>query len=274
MNTDQSYTKPISATEKCEHYLSKVKKSNIEKEILPSENKVIDRILNRTLDMTTVYEELVVKYTDRQYRVFIDVILSSAAFWNPDKAKKYRKDKADLLAINNSINQQAKKLTEALSKRENLINSTGFGSDTFYHILDVIDAASKGNGHYTGFLSEQLKSLSYDYDLKYWPSLSSVVKAIAIDSEKPDVQATDPLTDAATKNERTSLSDFLRALFASIEENTSRVGNGLPDKVKVTDSSLAIIVNCSLGLDIEEMVDSSYVKGVRQRLRNSYDKNQ
>lgn len=270
MNTDQPYVEFLSATEKCEQYLNKVKKYNIDHEILPSENKIIDRLLSRTLDMAPVYDELVKKFTDRQYKIFIDVILSSAAFWNPDAAKKYRKDKAELLAVNNLISQTASELANALSKREKLNNSSGFSSDTYYHICDVIDAASHGNGHYEGFLRKELKSLSYQFDLKYWPSLSSLSKVIAVDAEASNVRATDPLTEAATSSGRTSKSDFLRAFLASINENTFHVGNGLPAGVKITDSSFSVIINCALDLDIDEIVDSSYVKGVRQKLRKSH----
>lgn len=269
MNTDQPRIEPLSATEKCEQYLNKVKKYNIDHEILPSENIVIDKLLDRTLDMTPVYEELVKKFTDRQYQIFIDVILSSAAFWNPDAARKYRKDKAELLTVNNSISQIATDLAEALSKRDELNNSSGFSSDTYYHICDVIDSASQGNGHYFGFLHKKLESLSYQYDFKYWPSISNIVNVIAVDAEISKVRATDPLTEAATASERTSKSDFLRAFLASIDENTFRVGNGLPADVKITDSSFSIIVNCALELGVDEIVDSSYIKGVRQKLRKA-----
>ncbi|RDH81738.1 MAG: hypothetical protein DIZ78_17630 [endosymbiont of Escarpia spicata] len=268
MNTSQLHT----ATEKCELYLNKVKKYNIDHEILPSETKVVDRLLYRTLDMKPVYEELAKTFTDRQYQIFIDIILNSAAFWNPDAAKKLREDKAELLSVNNLISNTANELAKALSKRDKLSNLSGFSSDTHYHICDVIDAASQGNGHYRGFLRENLKSLTYQYDLKYWPSLSNIAKAIALDAEASNVRATDPLTEAATTSERTSKSDFLRAFFASIDQNTDRVGNGLPAGVKINDNSLSVIVNCALDLDVDDLVDSSYVKGVRQRLRKTNEK--
>ena len=272
MNTDQPYIKCLSAAEKCEQYLYEVKKRNIQLKILPSENSVIDRLLGRTLEMTPVYEELVKKYTDRQYQLFIDVILSSAASWNPDAVRKYRKDKAELLAVNNLISQLANDLSNALSKRDKLNNSSGFVSDTYCCICDVIEAASRGNGLYFGFLHGHLELLSSQYDLKYWPSLSKIVKVIAVDAEESKVMATNLITDAATTSERNSKSDFLRAFLASIENITFRISSGLPDDVKITDSSLSTIVNCALELDIDEIIDSSYVKGVRQRLRKTHKK--
>jgi hypothetical protein len=269
INTDQQHVKYLSATEKCERYLNEAKKYNIDKEILPSENEIIDRLLLRTVDMRQVYDELVQKFTDRQYKIFIDVILSTAAFWNPGAAKGYRNDKAELVSVNNIISQTANELANALSKREELNNRSGFSSDTYSHICDVIDAASNGNGHYGCYLREKLELLSYQFDFKYWPNLSALAKVIAADAEASIVRATDPLTEAATSSGRTSKSDFLRALFASINENTFHVGNGLPADVKITDSSFAVIINCALDLDANKMVDSSYVKGVRQKLRRT-----
>lgn len=269
MNANQPNIELISATEKCEQYLNEVKISNIANKILPSENKVIDRLLCRSLDMKPVYEELVNKLSDRQFCIFINIILSSAAFWNPGATRKYRKDKSDLLATNNLISQLASELAEALLIREDLNNSSGFSSNTYYHICDVINAASQDNGHYFGCFSENIESLSCEYDLKYWPSLSNIVKAIAVDAKESRLRATDPLTDAATSTERTSKADYLKAFLASIDENTFHVGNGLPAGVKITDGSLSIIVNCALELAVDEIVDSSYVKGVRQRLRNA-----
>ena len=211
-----------SAVEICVSYLKEVKAYNIHNQILKSENQIIDKLLMRTSELQSVFKELVANLESRQYGFFIDLVLSSAAFWNPDATRKYRDEKARLQEINEKITQKANELSDLLSFRSELVNTSGFSSNTHYSIVDVIDNSSSNNGRYTSFLQEKLKQLSYQFDLKYWPSLSSVVREISIDAGAAEITSTDPMTEASTSTERGSKSDFLKALFAAIDENRCR----------------------------------------------------
>lgn len=42
----------------------------------------------------------------------------------------------------------------------------------------------------------------------------------------------------------------------------------IPDDFSLTDSSLATLVNCGLGLEVEDLIDASFVKRYRQRERD------
>jgi len=54
----------------------------------------------------------------------------------------------------------------------------------------------------------------------------------------------------------------------AIEEVSRFSYEQLPKNFSISDSSLACIANCALEIDVEKMVDASYVKRLRQRLRN------
>ena len=94
------------------------------------------------------------------------------------------------------------------------------------------------------------------------------VRVLAADAENAGMEATDPLTAAATMASRPSRADFFKALFAAIEENSARNYGLLPKGFKPTDGTLASLANCALDLGPDELADSTYVKRLRQRERN------
>ncbi|EPK7152036.1 hypothetical protein L4V46_000842, partial [Pseudomonas aeruginosa] len=116
-------------------------------------------------------------------------------------------------------------------------------------------------------LKEKLAGLTYQYDLKYWPTIGKVVEQIGIDAAKAITVARDSSISAATEARRPGLADFLKAFEAGLERN--RVGNNglIPDEFSLTDSSMASLVNCGLELEVEDMVGAEFVKRFRQRER-------
>src|SRR5690606_18510979 len=69
------------------------------------------------------------------------------------------------------------------------------------------------------YIQERLDALHGQFDLKYWPSLSDFLRELASDAEDAVMEATDPLTAAATMTSRPSRTDFIKALLAAIDEN-------------------------------------------------------
>lgn len=253
----------------CESYLQKNKRENIAQEIWPSENIVIDRLLLRTHEMASVYKELYEKLPERSWRVVLDVLVSTAAIWNLEAINDSRTARRNLDDLNKQISQQANNLAGLLRKRTALGNSSGFSSSAAYHIVDLIDQAAQRNGHYCGFLKDPLNSLAYQYDLKYWPNIASIIKALAIDSENAEVSATDPITASATSSRKGSKTDFFRAFFAMLDENRRSYHAFVPNNFHLSDEALANVANCALDLPEEDAVDAQYVKRMRQRLRDA-----
>ena len=226
----------------CEAILIEGKRYNIEHGILPSENVVADRLLARGIELRDAYGELYEKLHPRPpaLKAFLDLLLSTAAFWSPEKMAQARVARDELADVNRQIARKA----------------------------DVIEVASEHNYLFNAWVKDRLDALRGQFDLKYWPSLDQVLRQLAADAEKSGMEATDPLTAAATAASRPSRADFFKALFAAIEENSARNYGLLPRGFKLTDGTLASLANCALDLGPDELADSTYVKRLRQRERN------
>ncbi|SEQ55752.1 hypothetical protein SAMN03159444_01940 [Pseudomonas sp. NFACC02] len=253
----------------CEAFLNKEKQTNTDRKILPSETAIIDRMLTRHLELNETYAELhdVLHSLPYALETFLGVVLTTAAFWNPEKNNQARDGRRKLSEINRQISIRALELAGLLSQRSELHDFSGFTSDTHYHVLDVIEEASEHNGHFQSYVRDDLVRLRYEYDLKYWPSLGDCLEEISENAAQAVSTASSPLTAAATEAIRPSLADFFKALFAAIAENSTRRGGRLPSNLKISDNGLAALANCSLDLSDDDMVDGPYVKRLRQRQR-------
>lgn len=256
-------------TQICEDILRADKAGNIEKAILPSENRIIDRLLDRRLELVEAYAEIHEKLHARPYGIatMLGIVTNVAAFWNPERVADAPDARNRLEEVNREIAALAMDLAGLLEERSAIGNTSGFASDTHYHIVDVIDAASSKNGFYRFHLRDELKPLSRRYDLKYWPSLAEVVRVIAQDADIAGTAATDSLTRAATTGSRGSRADFFKALFELIKENDTASHGHIPRGFKLSDGTLASFANCALDLGPDDVVDAAYVKRLRQRLR-------
>ncbi len=63
------------------------------------------------------------------------------------------------------------------------------------------------------------------------------------------------------------LNVFQGRLCKAMEEQTKHSCFGIPNDFKLSDEGLATVVNCALNLLDDNIIDSSYVKNVRQRMR-------
>jgi len=265
-----SLSLPTNPQQICESLLLEGKRYNNEHHILPSENAVADRLLARGFELQDAYEELHDKLRAHPpaLQVFLGLVLSTAAFWNPDKIQEARAARSHLATVNQQIARKAAELAALLAQRSDLHDTSGFGSNTHYHVCNVIEAASRQNYLFKTYVQEKLAAIRGQFDLKYWPSLSDFLQELASDAEKAVMEATDPLTAAATSATRSSKADFFKALFAAIEENSSKSYGQLPCGFKLTDRTLASLANCALDLGPDDLVDDAYMKRFRQRERN------
>jgi hypothetical protein len=260
---------PQSAREICEGILRAARSDRIEKAILPSEVKIIDRLLERGLELNDAYAELYSKLHDYPpaLNLFFDLLQSTAAFWSPQANLEARKGRSRLIEVNREIEDKAAALASLLTERTMLKNHSGFSCDTHYHPVDVLHAAAERNYSYQSWIKEKLEALTGQFDLKYWPSLSEFVQAIADDAARALPTPHDSVTRAGTEGSRSSLSDSFKAFFAALEESSVRKYGFIPSNFELTDRSVAILMSCALGLGPDDAVDSAYVKRMRQRQR-------
>ncbi len=266
MNSSQ----PTNPRQICENLLLEGRRYNNEHHILPSENAIADRLLAGGIELQDAYEELYEKLHAHQpaLRVFLGLVLSTATFWNPEKIQDARAARTDLSNVNQQIARKATELAALLEQRSDLHDTSGFSSDTHYHVCGVIEAASQDNYLFQSYVQERLGALCGQFDLKYWPSLGEFLQEVASDAENAVMEATDPLTAAATSATRSSKADFFKALFAAIDENSANSYGQLPRDFKLTDRTLASFANCALDLGPDDLVDDAYMKRLRQRERS------
>jgi len=258
------------AQQACENLLLEGKRYNIEHGILPGENAIADRLLARGVELRQVYKELHAKLDERPpaLQAFLGLVLSAADVWSPEKNQAARAAREELVKVNRKIAKQAAELSRLLDQRSDLHNTSGFSSDTHYHVCGVIEAAAKQNHLFQTYVQERLDALTGQFDLKYWPSLSMFAQALADDAEDAVVTATDPITAAATSI-RSSQADFFKALFALMKENSARNYGHLPGGFELSDQTLAALATCALNLDRDDEVSPEFVKRFRQRERES-----
>lgn len=259
----------IDALQRCEEILFEAKRLREDNKVWIDEVEIIDRLLARRLEMASAYQELYTKLDRRPHALerFLELLLSTSALWNPEKNAEARAERERLQAVNLKIAEKASELAVLLEERERLHNDSAFWSSTQYSVAKVIEVAAEGNCLFGLYVQRELSALRREFSLKYWPTLSEFVWVLAHDAENADVEATDPLTAAATKALRSSLADFFKALFAAIGENGAEEFGDLPHGFRLTDATLATLANCALDLGPDNLVDSGYVKRLRQRER-------
>lgn len=255
----------------CEQILRTEKQYNVDHEILRSENLIIDRLLGRRIELVEAYAELHHKLGDQPYalKIFLGALLSTAAIWSPEKIMESRDGRQRLDAVNALVAEKASELASLLREREALHNDSGFAGNTHYHVCRVIEDAARENYLFKSWVRDDLRALCGRFDLKYWPRIHHFMDALALDAENAELEATDPITAAATTGPRASRADFFKALFAAIGENSKTMHGFIPSGLKLTDGTLASLANCALDLGPDDLLDSGYVKRFRQRERDS-----
>lgn len=260
-----------SATELCETFLRSEIKDCEEKGILRSEVVVARRLLSRSLELKEAYSEIDQQLSHRPHAVetCLKAILYTTAQWNPQKLATARDDRKQLDAVNRLIAEKAAELSELLEKRSRLNNSSRFHSETHFDICEVIDAASRHNYLFQSYVREELMALSGRFDMKYWPSLADVVKALSTDAGQATSEASDPMTMVGTEARRSSQADYIKALFRAFKDITVGLSGFLPASFSLSDAAYAAIASCALDLVDDDILDADYVKRLRQREREN-----
>lgn len=260
---------PGSAKDACEEVLTNDRRHHIDQRVSPRSIPIYVRLLARGRELEGAYKEIYKKLHPypRALQVFFMLLLDTALEWNPAKNARARAGRDELIEVNGKIAHTAHALADLLRRRSHLHNVSGFHSETHYSICDLIEAAGASNHLFRSWVEEEFGRLNAQYDLKYWPSLGDVMDELASDAAGADVQASDPLTAAATEAARPSKADYFKALFAAFEENSGRDAAALPAGFKLTDGAIASLANCVLDLSANDLVDAAYVKRLRQHMR-------
>lgn len=257
---------PVTA---CEAILREEFEHNQKTGTWPSVNAVIQRFFDRRDELVEAYRRL---HTDLSHhpnalRRMLSAVVDHPAIWGLDTIAAAQDAFKRLIAVNRDIAQLAQRLTCLLLERSELENDFSLHGNTHYHIVDVIEGAGMEQVYFNGRVREPLSALSRQFGLKYWPSLADSVAEIGFDADQAEVQFTDPIMKAATTTSKVSKAAFLRGLIKKIDENSQERYGPIPSGYRPDDETLASLVNCSLDLSDDEIIDAVYVKRFRQEER-------
>ncbi len=252
----------------CEAHLKKERTYNVEHNIWPSVNRVIDRMLARRSELRRAYTEMAANLDLQALERFLSIVVEVSAIWNPDYLRAARAARRRQIELGDEIHQLASRLATCLRERTEIGERSGFGTNDTYHVVDLIDRASQDNGWYESWVKEPLDHLQCRFDLKYWPSLADLVDAIGGEALDVDIAPTDAITGAATSSSKRSKADSFRAIMAAIHDE--RTSFSLHPRAHLSDDCYASILNVVLNLDEDELVDSAYIKRLRQRDRETH----
>ncbi|WP_234181170.1 hypothetical protein [Sphingopyxis sp. NFH-91] len=149
------------ATKFCEDILRQGIRYNVEHHILPSENLVAERLLDRGVELVGAYAELCEKLANRPgaVKLFLGTLLSTAAFWKPSDISKAREGRKRLGKVNEEIAYHAARLGHLIAERDELHNHSRFASDTHFHVCEIIAAAAEDNYLFKVHVQERLDAL-------------------------------------------------------------------------------------------------------------------
>lgn len=243
------------------------KADNVESNILPSENIIIDRLIGRFDEMELFCKQLNEKFNFMERYSILDCFLGILVLTKPSDLNKSREDKKLLEELNRKIAKQAFQLAELIEKRSELHNTTQMSSDTYYSISDVVNDAAQDNYYYQSYPKTKFNQLFYQFDLKYWPNIAQIVDAIGIDADCAKVEASDSITKAGTKSKRPSVIDSVRAFFMALLNYENR-HPGITKKVlNLSNSALTSVFNIGLALDPNEIVSDDQFKTAKSRIK-------
>jgi len=248
-----------------------------EKEVLPSEQAVINRLLERHAEMRPVYEwmlkNLYIKKWDinkYQWQVLLDVLINTAAFSSPDKMKKKRDALYDARQTLVDISDKAEELASLMDKymdmRERYCLTCPAG---FSDPLDLLDstatAGPPGNLNcfqYRSMVKDKIDNLRYRFDTRYYPSVSEMLEYISVAAYEHVVEADDRIDRVVLEHRNTSAADVYRAFYALISDNTHL--RYLPSEFKMPQELVATAITCALGLDVGNITAGNIKQWKRQ----------
>ncbi|PMG26654.1 hypothetical protein [Vibrio splendidus] len=251
----------------CKAFIKRELEDCKESEIWMSYWPIMERMIERACELNTVYEEIIGKYgySDKQCCAYVWLTLEHV-WMSADYAKKeVEKARAELKEINQlseEIETLACRLSAALARQNELFECSGFSKPDYQTVLDMVEEASEHNYLYQSHVSDQIRSLEYQYDLKYWPSRSDLVQSIAEFEERQPEPTHSEYPEAVLKGRSSDIKDFVIAFDAAFDEQ-----NGLPTGFRFGNNAMADIINVILDLSLEKLTTGEAIRVVRNRQR-------
>ena len=176
-----------------------------------------------------------------------------------------REDLRELRALKEEIVELASNLADKLQRQSELYEVSGFSKPRYQFIDDLIEQACEGNYLYKWHVSEKLKSLTSQYDLKYWPSRADLVSAIAgFEDMQPDPTHIQ-YPENVINGRESDIKDFVLSFDGHFDEP-----NDLKTGFRFSHNAVADIINVVLDLPVDKLATGDAVRVVRNRFKEKY----
>ncbi len=173
-----------------------------------------------------------------------------------------RNDFKELKALNEDIVDLAYKLSSRLARQAELYETSGFCKPEYQFIDDLIEQASEGNCLYQSHVADKIKSLTGQYDLKYWPSRADLLTAIAEFEEEQLEPKHSQYPEHVINGRESDIKDFVLAFDSKFDDH-----NGLATGFRFSNNAMADIINVILDLPIDKLATGVMVRNVRSRFK-------
>jgi hypothetical protein len=262
-----------SPTAFCKAFIERELKSNKQEHIWMSFWPVMERMIERSNELTPAFNELIGKfgYSDKfdgyppnnsYIWLTLECIWMSINFCKKDVVK-VRSDLKELNVLQGEIVELSGLLAVALRKQNEIYELSGFLKNDYQTAVDMIELASEDNHLYQSYVSDRLQSLCGQFDLKYWPTRADVVESIAsFESNQPSPNHSE-LPESVLKGRASDIKDFVLA-FDNIFDDF----NDLPSDFRFSNNALADIINLILDLSSDRLVTGDAIRIVRNRHDN------
>lgn len=239
-----------------------------EKEIWNSWHPIMERILNRSSEMKPVYIEMCECLYYSPYepsiglRLALEAIWASGKLFNQDTLARKRHAQKELAKLHDDIPALAFRLSEMLRRQKELFETEDFSPGEYLDCVGMISRAGNNNGHFTGWLQEELEALDHKYDGKYWPSLRKMVGAIGEFEESLSLPSQGSLPDEVLAGRSSHIKDFVLGFDADVKR-----ARQIPRSFSFSNSAVATIINVVMDLPVDSLATSDAVRVVRNRYR-------
>lgn len=265
---------PKSEADRVEAFLRAERDHLIGKGIHRSKVAVIERVLKSRLNLEGVWTELLDKCPKgnppgsnwEKWQLVVDRIIEDATACPPSKIKESRGAIDRVAELNFEIAQMAEDLVDLLKKRAMLRIHGDIAVPDDYMPLDLMRrAAELSEDDRTSYLFKncilpKLDLLDSEFDLKYWPTTTNLLEALAEAQHLEDPRSQDQYVAAATESRQAGNRDFMRVLDKTFDELARPFYVG--KRIELSPKSHAALCNTLLGLDDE--ISTANVKMYRQ----------
>lgn len=232
---------------------------------------VMTRMIKRASELTIPFTELIeaFDYSDYQEgyppqneRIWLPLehIWTSIDYRRIDVVQA-RDNLKELEYLHEEIINLSERLASAIERQTELYERSGFRRTGYQEATDLLNMGAEHNGHYRLYIKDSIQQLSREYDLKYWPNRSDMVRAIATFERMQSIsEGHNELPEEVLEGRASDIKDFVIPFDAKFDE-----ANGLPTGFRFSNKAMADIINVILDLAPEKMITADTVRTIRNR---------